>query len=216
MPRIPARPASDLNLLQNELQHAATVVHRRGLCSNFPVHLFDAAPASRPNLRYQPRSLSSMQDSSRLDFPGFRDRIARVLQTKDEGRLYPYMEGPRDEPARRPWPRRGARHPAQSLVGYAGGPGRGSLRGGEFWQCEFRRCVRVCRVLPGALRPARGSRRWIRLMDRTLAYRNLACPHACPGRSDGTQKVEAAGGVGLRRKDRHGCPDHCVRAHLSG
>jgi predicted acylesterase/phospholipase RssA len=113
-----------------------------GLCSNFPVHLFDAALASRPtfaiNLGPFPpgntpsqdqtqnvefassnRSLPppyfaipdsgfgavagfasaaintarNWQDSSHLDFPGFRDRIVRVLQTKDEGGLNLYMDG---------------------------------------------------------------------------------------------------------------------------
>jgi predicted acylesterase/phospholipase RssA len=113
-----------------------------GLCSNFPVHLFDAALASRPtfainlgpfppgvtpspdqtqNVDYahSNRSLPpsylaipetgfgavggfasaaintarNWQDSSHLDFPGFRDRIIRVLQTKDEGGLNLYMDG---------------------------------------------------------------------------------------------------------------------------
>ena len=32
-------------------------------------------------------------DSSHLDFPGFRDRIVQVLQTKDEGGLNLYMDG---------------------------------------------------------------------------------------------------------------------------
>jgi hypothetical protein len=115
-----------------------------GLCSNFPVHLFDAALASRPtfainlgsfpagktpsqneeeNVEYAysnssgllpphitipERGLSAVggfasaaintarnwQDSSHLDFPGFRDRIVRVLQTKEEGGLNLYMDGP--------------------------------------------------------------------------------------------------------------------------
>jgi hypothetical protein len=114
-----------------------------GLCSNFPVHLFDAALASRPtfainlgpfppgaapsqdqtqNVEYarSNRSLPppyfeipergfgavggfasaaintarNWQDSSHLDFPGFRDRIVRVLQTKYEGGLNLYMDGP--------------------------------------------------------------------------------------------------------------------------
>jgi predicted acylesterase/phospholipase RssA len=113
-----------------------------GLCSNFPVHLFDAALASRPtfainlgpfppgqapspeqaaNVEYarSNRSLPppcfeipdrgfgavggfasaaintarNWQDSSHLDFPGFRDRIVQVLQTKDEGGLNLYMDG---------------------------------------------------------------------------------------------------------------------------
>jgi hypothetical protein len=113
-----------------------------GLCSNFPVHLFDAALASRPtfainlgpfppgktpsqdqtqNVEYahSNRSLPppyfpipesgfgavggfasaaintarGWQDSSHLDFPGFRDRIVRVLQTKDEGGLNLFMAG---------------------------------------------------------------------------------------------------------------------------
>jgi predicted acylesterase/phospholipase RssA len=113
-----------------------------GLCSNFPVHLFDAALASRPtfainlgpfppgktpsqdqtqNVEYahSNRSLPppyfpipesgfgavggfasaaintarGWQDSSHLDFPGFRDRIVRVLQTKDEGGLNLFMDG---------------------------------------------------------------------------------------------------------------------------
>ena len=114
-----------------------------GLCSNFPVHLFDAALASRPtfainlgpfapgqavspdqtqNVEYahSNRSLPppyfeigergfaavggfasaaintarNWQDSSHLGFPGFRDRIVRVLQTKYEGGLNLYMDGP--------------------------------------------------------------------------------------------------------------------------
>jgi len=113
-----------------------------GLCSNFPVHLFDAALASRPtfainlgpflagqtvspdqtqNVTYarSNRSLPppyfeipergfaavggfasavintarNWQDSSHLDFPGFRDRIVRVMQTKYEGGLNLYMDG---------------------------------------------------------------------------------------------------------------------------
>jgi hypothetical protein len=114
-----------------------------GLCSNFPVHLFDAALASRPtfainlgsfpagrmpsqneekNVEYAHSNSSGLlpphitiperglgavggfasaaintarnwQDSSHLDFPGFRDRIVRVLQTKDEGGLNLYMDG---------------------------------------------------------------------------------------------------------------------------
>jgi hypothetical protein len=113
-----------------------------GLCSNFPVHLFDAALASRPtfainlgpfppgttpsqdqtqNVEYarSNRSLAppyfaipesgfgavggfasaaintarGWQDSSHLDFPGFRDRIVQVLQTKDEGGLNLFMDG---------------------------------------------------------------------------------------------------------------------------
>jgi hypothetical protein len=112
-----------------------------GLCSNFPVHLFDAALASRPtfainlgpfppgktpsqdqtqNVEYarSNRSLAppyfaipesgfgavggfasaaintarNWQDSSHLDFPGFRDRIVQVLQTKDEGGLNLFMD----------------------------------------------------------------------------------------------------------------------------
>jgi hypothetical protein len=113
-----------------------------GLCSNFPVHLFDAALASRPtfainlgsfpagrmpsqneeeNVQYAHSNSSGLlpphitiperglgavggfasaaintarnwQDSSHLDFPGFRDRIVRVLQTKDEGGLNLYMD----------------------------------------------------------------------------------------------------------------------------
>jgi hypothetical protein len=114
-----------------------------GLCSNFPVHLFDAALASRPtfainlglfpagrtpspneeeNVQYAHSNSSGLQpphitiperglgavggfasaaintarnwqDSSHLDFPGFRDRIVRVLQTKTEGGLNLYMDG---------------------------------------------------------------------------------------------------------------------------
>jgi predicted acylesterase/phospholipase RssA len=114
-----------------------------GLCSNFPVHLFDAALASRPTFAinlgpfppgqtvspeqtdnvvyaHSNRSLPTpyfeipergfaavggfasaaintarnWQDSSHLGFPGFRDRIVRVLQTKQEGGLNLYMDGP--------------------------------------------------------------------------------------------------------------------------
>jgi hypothetical protein len=115
-----------------------------GLCSNFPVHLFDAALASRPtfainlgpfppgraasadqtqNVEYARSNRSGLlppyfpipergfgavagftsaaintarnwQDSSHLDFPGFRDRIVRVLQTRYEGGLNLYMDGP--------------------------------------------------------------------------------------------------------------------------
>ena len=113
-----------------------------GLCSNFPVQLFDAALASRPtfainlgpfppgktpsqdqtqNVQYarSNRSLAppyfaipergfsaiggfasaaintarGWQDSAHLDFPGFRDRIVQVLQTKDEGGLNLFMDG---------------------------------------------------------------------------------------------------------------------------
>jgi predicted acylesterase/phospholipase RssA len=106
-----------------------------GFCSNFPVHLFDAALSSRPtfainlgqfppNCEPDPDQLNNVewarsnrdgllprtiripssgfaaigafasaaintarnwQDSSHLDYPGFRDRIVRVLQTKSEG-----------------------------------------------------------------------------------------------------------------------------------
>ena len=111
-----------------------------GFCSNFPVHLFDAALASRPtfainlgrfpagvqpdpdqtnnvewardNSKLPPnpvpmpeRGLGALvgfgsaavntarnwQDGSHLDHPGFRDRIVRVLQTKQEGGLNLYM-----------------------------------------------------------------------------------------------------------------------------
>jgi hypothetical protein len=115
-----------------------------GLCSNFPVHLFDAALASRPtfaislgpfpagmtaspdqtqNVAYARSNSSGLlppyfaipergfgavggfasaaintarnwQDGSLLDFPGSRDRIVQVLQTKDEGGLNLYMDGP--------------------------------------------------------------------------------------------------------------------------
>jgi predicted acylesterase/phospholipase RssA len=114
-----------------------------GLCSNFPVHLFDAPLASRPTFAinlgpFPPDTTASpdqtqgvdyahdnqsgllppyfpipergfgavggfasaaintarnWQDSSHLDFPGFRDRIVRVLQTRDEGGLNLYMDG---------------------------------------------------------------------------------------------------------------------------
>jgi predicted acylesterase/phospholipase RssA len=114
-----------------------------GLCSNFPVHLFDAALSSRPtfainlggfppgrlpndderlNLDYATtnnegviapytklpdRGLGALtgfatlavntarnwQDSSHLSFPGFRDRIVRVLQTVREGGLNLDMDG---------------------------------------------------------------------------------------------------------------------------
>jgi hypothetical protein len=113
-----------------------------GLCSNFPVHLFDAALASRPtfainlgrfsagrtpsqdeteNVEYARSNRSGLlppqiaipergfgavggfasaaintarnwQDSSQLDLPGFRDRIVRVLQTKQEGGLNLHMD----------------------------------------------------------------------------------------------------------------------------
>ncbi len=115
-----------------------------GLCSNFPVYLFDAALASLPtfainlgpfppgrtaspdqtqNVEYARSNSSGLlppyfaipergfgavggfasaaintarnwQDGSLLDFPGSRDRIVRVLQTKDEGGLNLYMDGP--------------------------------------------------------------------------------------------------------------------------
>jgi hypothetical protein len=114
-----------------------------GLCSNFPVHLFDAALSSRPtfainlggfppgrlphdderqNLDYATtnnqgvvapythlptRGLAALtgfatlavntarnwQDSSHLSFPGYRDRIVRVLQTEREGGLNLDMDG---------------------------------------------------------------------------------------------------------------------------
>jgi len=112
-----------------------------GFCSNFPVHLFDAALASRPTFAInlgrfpgdgQPdpdqrnnvewarsnrgllptpieipqrgfgalgafasaavNTARNWQDGSHLDYPGFRDRIVRVLQTKREGGLNLYMD----------------------------------------------------------------------------------------------------------------------------
>ena len=112
-----------------------------GLCSNFPVHLFDSALSSRPTFAINLGSFATgrepspdqhlnvefardnnavlpfidvipekglkavtgfaghavntarnWQDSSHLGFPGYRDRIARVLQTKTEGGLNLYME----------------------------------------------------------------------------------------------------------------------------
>ncbi len=114
-----------------------------GFCSNFPVHLFDAALASRPTFainlgRFSGRrgpdsdqtknvewardnrpilptstpipergfgavagfgsaavnTARNWQDGSHLDHPGFRDRIVRVLQTKQEGGMNLFMEGP--------------------------------------------------------------------------------------------------------------------------
>ena len=115
-----------------------------GLCSNFPVHLFDSALSSRPtfainlggfppgqpvshderdNVAYAStnnegltapyttlptRGLAALtgfatlavntarnwQDSSHLSFPGYRDRIVRVLQTDREGGLNLDMDGP--------------------------------------------------------------------------------------------------------------------------
>jgi hypothetical protein len=115
-----------------------------GLCSNFPVHLFDSALSSRPtfainlggfpagqpvsddesaNVEYATtnnqglaapysvlptRGLKALtgfatlavntarnwQDSSHLAFPGYRDRIVRVLQTDLEGGLNLNMDGP--------------------------------------------------------------------------------------------------------------------------
>jgi Patatin-like phospholipase len=114
-----------------------------GFCSNFPLHLFDEALATRPmfaiNLGRFPgaeepdldqgknvewarnnqallpviteiseRGFSAVggfassalntarnwQDSSYLNHPGYRDRIVRVLQTKREGGLNLYMDGP--------------------------------------------------------------------------------------------------------------------------
>lgn len=114
-----------------------------GFCSNFPLHMFDAALASRPtfaiNLGRFPvdrepdpdqrenvelakdnqallptstelpeRGLGAVvgfgsaafntarnwQDGSYLNHPGFRDRIVRVLQTKQEGGMNLYMEAP--------------------------------------------------------------------------------------------------------------------------
>jgi hypothetical protein len=113
-----------------------------GFCSNFPVHLFDAALPSRPTFainlgRFRagkepdedqsnnvewakdnnklPPSIDSIpthgfgalfafgsaafntarnwQDGAHLDYPGYRDRIVRVLQTKSEGGLNLYMTG---------------------------------------------------------------------------------------------------------------------------
>ena len=114
-----------------------------GLCSNFPLHLFDAALPTRPtyainlgrfpdgrapdpdqtkNIEYATnndallptnehlptRGLKAVtgfggaaintarnwQDGSLLDFPGYRDRIVRVLQTPTEGGLNLDMDGP--------------------------------------------------------------------------------------------------------------------------
>jgi predicted acylesterase/phospholipase RssA len=113
-----------------------------GFCSNFPVHLFDAALASRPTFAINlgrfsagqepsedetenvelarnnqtllptvteipARGFASVggfasaaintarnwQDGSHLNHPGFRDRIVRVLQTKQEGGMNLYMTG---------------------------------------------------------------------------------------------------------------------------
>lgn len=115
-----------------------------GLCSNFPLHLFDAALPSRPTFAinlgpfapeqtpdadqrrnvqmatsnrsgllpaYTPiaptglkavtsfasaaiNTARNWQDGSYLDQPGYRDRIARVLQTRTEGGLNLAMDGP--------------------------------------------------------------------------------------------------------------------------
>jgi hypothetical protein len=114
-----------------------------GFCSNFPVHLFDAALASRPTFainlgRFAPdhepdpdqtrnvewardnhgllpesftiphrgfaaigafasaalNTARNWQDGSHLDYPGYRDRIVRVLQTKKEGGLNLFMDKP--------------------------------------------------------------------------------------------------------------------------
>jgi predicted acylesterase/phospholipase RssA len=114
-----------------------------GLCSNFPLHMFDAALPTRPtfainlgrfpgdtqpdpdqtnNIEYARdnnsvpptndvlpvRGLKAVtgfggaavntarnwQDGSLLDFPGYRDRIVRVLQTRTEGGLNLDMDGP--------------------------------------------------------------------------------------------------------------------------
>jgi len=115
-----------------------------GLCSNFPVHLFDAALTTRPTfaINLGPLAMGQLpdpeqrknvefatdnnfgilpahnalpekgagamigfasaavntarnwQDSSHLDFPGFRDRISRVLQSRTEGGLNLFMDGP--------------------------------------------------------------------------------------------------------------------------
>jgi predicted acylesterase/phospholipase RssA len=114
-----------------------------GLCSNFPLHMFDAALPTRPtfaiNLGGFPtgvepspdqrhnvelatdnyplaleinqmptRGLAAVtgfaaaavntarnwQDNAQLGFPGFRDRIVRVLQTPEEGGLNLAMKGP--------------------------------------------------------------------------------------------------------------------------
>ncbi|MCW2764948.1 MAG: hypothetical protein JWO11_907 [Nocardioides sp.] len=115
-----------------------------GLCSNFPVHLFDSALSSRPtfainlggfppgqpvsqdeaeNVEYATTNSHGLsapytvlptkglkaltgfatlavntarnwQDSSHLAFPGYRDRIVRVLQTGLEGGLNLNMDGP--------------------------------------------------------------------------------------------------------------------------
>ena len=115
-----------------------------GLCSNFPLYLFDAALPSRPTFAinlgsfapqqtpdvdqrhnvqmatsnrsgllpaYTPiaptglkavtnfasaaiNTARNWQDGSYLDQPGYRDRIARVLQTKTEGGLNLAMDGP--------------------------------------------------------------------------------------------------------------------------
>ncbi|HEY3558898.1 MAG TPA: hypothetical protein VGL05_15610 [Kribbella sp.] len=106
-----------------------------GFCSNFPVHLFDAALPTRPTfainlgpysgegekIEYAKDNSSGLlppyvpipekglgavmgfgsaafntarnwHDSSQLDAPGYRDRIVRVLQTKQEGGMNLYME----------------------------------------------------------------------------------------------------------------------------
>ncbi|WP_127131559.1 patatin-like phospholipase family protein [Georgenia sp. SYP-B2076] len=130
-------PASDLEFIKLWFTDG-------GLCSNFPVHLFDAPLPTRPtfdislgpfpdgrapaaderenvelattNRRGLPPTLLKIpdrgfpavvgfvsaalntarnwQDSSHLDFPGFRDRIVRVLQTPREGGINLNMDGP--------------------------------------------------------------------------------------------------------------------------
>jgi hypothetical protein len=115
-----------------------------GLCSNFPLHLFDAALTSRPTFAinlgaFEPghspsenqrenielattnrsgllpphtpipesgfgavagfgsaalNTARNWQDGSYLDQPGYRDRIVRVLQTRTEGGLNLFMDGP--------------------------------------------------------------------------------------------------------------------------
>ena len=114
-----------------------------GLCSNFPIHLFDAALPSWPTFainlgqfaegqdrsenqtenvelarsnsplstsyvaipesgfgaigRFATAAINTArgwQDASQLGFPGFRDRIVRVLQTRDEGGLNLHMDAP--------------------------------------------------------------------------------------------------------------------------
>ncbi len=123
-----------------------------GLCSNFPVQMFDAALPSRPtfainlgrfpsgvvpdtdqrnNVEWARNNSSGLlpafsdlptrgvaavagfasaalntarnwSDSTNLETPGYRDRIVRILQTKREGGLNLYMDGPTiDQLARR-------------------------------------------------------------------------------------------------------------------